>query len=348
MTWSVPVPLPEAAAEHYRAQQRITVAALASTRRSWSRMGRDFDRSWRSVGPRTVLVVAAAQLAAARGGAEYVPAVLAETGQDDDPVGRVVPGALAGVAGDGRPLDSLLYGAVTEAKSAVAGGATPEHALARGRSWLDMAAWTAVADAARAAASVAITARPSVPGYVRMLNPPSCARCVVQAGKWFRWNAGFARHPRCDCRHVPASEDVGRDIRTSPRGYFDSLDEAEQDRIFTRAGARAIREGADIGQVVNARRGMRPAAIGGRDVLITTEGVTRRGLAGQVRAGVDEIEGRSTPSRRPRLMPEQIYAVAGDDRAEAIRLLARNGYLLDVPGEMGSSLRDVARFAATA
>src|SRR5690606_23965723 len=33
--------------------------------------------------------------------------------------------------------------------------------------------------------------------YVRMLTPPSCSRCTVLAGRWYRKNAGFARHPGC-------------------------------------------------------------------------------------------------------------------------------------------------------
>lgn len=42
---------------------------------------------------------------------------------------------------------------------------------------------------------------------------------------------------------------------TGPGDYFESLDRAEQDKIFTKAGAQAIRDRADINQVVNARRG---------------------------------------------------------------------------------------------
>jgi hypothetical protein len=77
--------------------------------------------------------------------------------------------------------------------------------------------------------------------------------------------------------------------------------------VFGQAGAAAIRDGADLGQVVNARRGMYTAA--GRS--LTVESTTRRGVApGKVR-----------------LMPEQIYREARGDRDEAIRLLKRFGYL---------------------
>jgi hypothetical protein len=161
----------------------------------------------------------------------------------------------------------------------------------------------------------------------------------------------------CDCIHVPASEDMAGDLRTDPKLYFDSLSEGEQSRIFTQAGARAIRDGADISQVVNARRGaagLAPAGarltvaerqmlkggrerghlqttkVFGQDVFITTEGVTTRGAAG-VRLGARETGrkqgGRYRSARIPRLMPESIYQAAGDNREEAIRLLRRFGYI---------------------
>lgn len=302
--------LPRSTSEHYRSQQRLTVATLAATRRRWARMGEDYDTSWRSVGPDLVTLVSAAQVGAARAGRDYLPRVLAETGQDDDPQGTVSTARIAGRAADGRDLDGLLYGAVTEAKTATLAGA-PDP-LAVGGRWLDMAVQSAVADAARQAVGVGIAARPRVGGYVRMLNTPSCSRCAVLAGKWFRWNQGFARHPRCDCRHIPASEDMAGDFRTNP-------DQAAREGHVTGLTAtdrRALADGADLAQVVNAKRGQ--AGLGG---LTTTEGATRRGLAGQ-RLGA----GRG--KRAARMTPEGIYRQAGDDRDEAVRLLFRHGYLI--------------------
>lgn len=91
---------------------------------------------------------------------------------------------------------------------------------------------------------------------------------------------------------------------------------SEQDRVFGKAGAEAIRAGADIGQVVNARRGMSSAAVFGREVAVTNEGTTNRRRFGQ-----------KLSTRRPRLMPEQIIAEAKGDRAEAVRLLSLHGYI---------------------
>jgi len=107
-----------------------------------------------------------------------------------------------------------------------------------------------------------------------------------------------------DCIHIPAREDSADDLRTDPRRYFDSLTAAEQDRQFTKAGAEAIRSGADIAQVVNARSGLYSA--GGR--LLTTTAAKARGQGGV------------------RLMPDQIFRDA-KDREDAIRLLRRFGYL---------------------
>jgi hypothetical protein len=193
-----------------------------------------------------------------------------------------------------------------------------------------------------------------------MLNPPSCSRCAVLAGKWFGWNAGFQRHPRCDCRHIPSLEVDKYDHLFSGDKYFHSLPSAEelaakhpdltvkmrqqaglysQEDIFTQAGAKAIRDGADVTQVVNARRGMAPAQLFGRDVLITREGITRRGLYGRSQAGARDgfnvtNKGQrgavknynERTAKRARLMPETIYRVA-EDRADAQRLLKLYGYI---------------------
>jgi hypothetical protein len=140
-----------------------------------------------------------------------------------------------------------------------------------------------------------------------MLTLPSCPKCVILAGKFYRWNAGFRRHPRCDCRHVPSTENIAGDVTTDPYEYFHSLSGPDQDKWFTPSAAQAIRDGADIFQVVNANRGTKPGG------LITTEGTSRAGNFGRGRA--------------PRLTPEGIYA-QGLPREDTLRLLERNGYIL--------------------
>ncbi|UJP39335.1 hypothetical protein [Cellulomonas palmilytica] len=319
-----------AVAEVYAAEQRVVITrTVARTLGLWRRMRDDFDVSYAAIEPDLLAAVTAAQQSLATGAQEYVPAVLADLGSSSAarPVATADPRPLVGRAGDGRPLESLLYGAVTHAKQLVASSgpalAWPE-ALRQAGQWLSMATMTVLSDTGRQSESLAMGVRPQITGYVRMLNPPSCSRCAILAGRVYRSGTPFLRHPRCDCRHIPASEAVADDLTVNATEYFDSLSRAEQDEVFTAAGAEAIRNGADIGQVVNARRGMRAAQIGGRRVQITTEGTTRRGTA---RRYLDPSgQQRSRGRVRPRLMPETIRAVATSPE-DYLRLLRANGYL---------------------
>lgn len=362
--------LPQAVSEQQRRQVGIAVATLAATRAAWSQMpiAGSWDDAWNTIGSRITAIVTAAQLAAARAAEPYVSSVLAETGQSTAaPVAVVSAASLAGTASDGRDLAALLYGAVVHAGEQYdrarrdaankAGFDTrfyvppkiydrakgdPRQALQSGRDWLDMAVQTQISDTARSATSLAIATRPWIQGYVRMLNLPSCSRCALLAGKFYLWDAGFERHPRCDCVEIPATEENERfgSVETNPNMYFDSLTREEQDKIFTKAGAEAIRDGADISQVVNARRGMQTAQLFGRDALITTTGTTKRGYFGGGHGGSKPggYNGRNVGRRgavanyvertakRARLMPESIYAAA-KDRDDALRLLKLYGYI---------------------
>lgn len=321
------MPTPETSAAHYRKQQRLTAVTVAAARRQWRRLGEeDFDAAWPSVGGRLLTLTAAAQAAAAADGARYTAAAVSELGLPPAAAGEVDPQAFAGEASDGRPLESLLYQSVVAARVGMASGLQLPAALSAAEGVLDRIVRTQVADAARQASGVAIAARPGVTGYVRMLNLPSCERCAVLAGKWFKWNQGFARHPRCDCRHIPSSEDMAGDLRTDTRAAI----EAGQVRGLSGADTKAILDGADPGQVINAKRGMYTADAFGRRLKATSEGITKRGVAGR---RMRQFERDVAPGQRyrrsrvPRLRPEEIYRQAGEDRAEAIRLLDRFGYL---------------------
>ncbi len=323
------MPTPDAALAHFTRQQRLTAAALLAARSSWQRLNpNSLDASWQTIAPRILVTTSAIQRAAALDAIAYVPSVLGELGIDSTPAGRVVAGQFVGVASDGRTLDTLLREPLIRTKQLFGAGASSTEAMAGGLAMLERILATQIPDAARGATSVAITARPRV-GYVRMLSTPSCSRCAVLAGKWFRFNQGFQRHPRCDCRHIPATEDVAGDLTTDPRKAI------EQGQVtgLSKADTRAILEDhADVGQVINARRGMTAAGT-------TTEGTTRRGFAGK-RLGVQAADrsraagtrfGNATAVRArsaPRLMPERIYQIAGDDRERAINLLRRNGFLI--------------------
>ena len=187
---------------------------------TWDRLGPgDWDSQWPVLGGRLLALLVAGQQAAVADAAAHVPQVLGQLGIRSDPVAELVPGSLVGVASDGRELDSLLYEPVIRTRTAIAGGATTAEGLRAGRDLLIMIVQTQIADAARVAAGVGVATRPGV-GYVRMLNPPSCSRCTVLAGRFYRWNDGFLRHPRCDCRHIPATENIAGDLRTDLDAYF--------------------------------------------------------------------------------------------------------------------------------
>lgn len=328
------MPTLEAVADsHQRRQAQLAIRTATRAAELWRQVDRGgIAASWRSLLPQLLAVVSTAQATATAGAGVYVEDALEAQGARLATAGRVATGSLAGIASDGRPLASLLYQPVIQTLTFIQQGASPPRALAGGLMSLDTIVRTQVADAGRAAESIAIAARPRVAGYVRMLSQPSCSRCIILAGKRYRWNAGFRRHPRCDCRHVPAVEDVADDVRTDPKLAFESMSRAEQERIFGLAGSKAIREGADIYRVVNARRGMQTATVFGREVQLTTEGTTTRGVAGRVLGARDNgtkrrATDRYASARRVRLMPEQILIEAKGNREEAIRLLKLHGYI---------------------
>ena len=317
---------PETAVAHYRAMLRLQRTARAAATVAWSSLSAAYlSESWDSAAPALVRAVSRLQLDAATRGAEYGAKTLADQGLYEAPEAWVDPSALAGVSSRGASLGAALYSAIPHPKDLIAGGMPERQALARGREVLQMSAAAQVADAGRTAAGLDTFARPRV-GYVRMLNPPSCSRCSVLAGRFYRSNEGFRRHPRCDCIHVPttrteAAESEG--LVHDPYAYFESLSEAAQDKTFGKAQAQAIRDGADLFQVVNARRGMSYAGVsadGTRrgqkvDSDFTREGTTKRALWGGVNRGSQ------------RLTPDAIYA-RGLPREATLDLLAQNGYLL--------------------
>lgn len=243
--------LPESSSEQYRIQQGIAATTTAAASRLWRRVGDDFDRSWAEVRGRMLTVVETGRAATVAAALPYTAAVLRETGQGSDPVGALNSAAFLSAAPDGRTVGGLLDEAPIQAKLAVGGGLTAADSLASAGTWLTTALLTLMADTRREVYGADIIQRPSVTGYVRMLNPPSCKDCIILAGKWFRWNTGFERHPRCDCLHVPSAENAAGDMRTDPYEMFKAMSPDEQVKAFGRSEARAIREGADIYKVVN-------------------------------------------------------------------------------------------------
>lgn len=302
--------IPSAVAKQYRSSQRLQSQSAVVAKRAWAQVqGGSISQSWEAILRNSGLIasIGAAQLANATAGASYSADALASQGDYSAPDAFVNPAGFAGVSADGRSLDGLLYSTAPYVKNLIGSGYSVDSAMVAGSKHIQMLAKTTVADAGRGAAGVDIASRPAV-GYVRMLNPPSCSRCSVLAGKFYRWNNGFLRHPGCDCVHV-ASKGVeaatSEGLMHDPYEYFNSLSESEQDKAYTKAGAQAIRDGGDLFQVVNSRRGMKPGG------LVTTEGTSRRGAFG----------------RKGRLTPEGIYS-QNLSRQDTLKLLESNGYIL--------------------
>lgn len=319
-------------ARSYSAAQRAEIdAALLQIGSYWRRIGPQFDTGWLLVGPYIAATVIESQRRIVERSNEFIPAVLEDTGQARfvAPEVEANTAALVGLTGAGYPVADSLSTATVRAKEAVAAGATAPQALATAGSWLAQSSMTVLADTMRGADG--LTRYAHRVGYIRMVNGGACGRCVVQAGKWFRTNAGFLRHPRCRCTHIPASEDVGGDWQTNPSEYFDSLNPEQQIKLMgSKANAQAVLDGADINQIVNAYRkssGMQFAQVSPlkvrNGIKYTTEGTTRRAVAAQ-----QQVALRRSGPQQMRVMPESIYRTA-TSREDALRQLKLYGWITD-------------------
>lgn len=305
----MPQTVPSDVAKHYERVQSYQRDALRVALSAWGEVAPGaISETWEPLLPTVTVAVTSAQISAAESSLVSYRDMAVKTGQYRLPRAFVDPDSVAGESSDGGDLEAALYVPAIRAKQAISAGAAPAPAMRAVQSEFRMLVGSLVADSGRKAAT-ALNATRFTGGYVRMLNPPSCSRCAILAGRWFRWNDGFQRHPQCDCVHIPAkSGDWARDegFVSDPYEYFESLSEADQARLFGKSNARAIRDGADIFQVENAKRGM---AIDGQT---TTASTSRRGI----------YRGRGA-----RLTPDAIYRTAGT-RANALKMLEEYGYVL--------------------
>ncbi|WP_327268803.1 hypothetical protein OG233_14095 [Streptomyces sp. NBC_01218] len=311
---------------HALARARLAAAAARAARSAWRKVDRDAPApAWAGLLGPVVAAVAGAQLAAAQGTDPWLARLL---GQDPAQAAsdRLDPASLAGVTGDGFALADALQIPAWTALRLVTQGMPVAQAMARGQLLLDLMVRTAVADAGRAADQVAMTARPAVTSYIRVVEAGACSRCIILAGKEYGVSTGFLRHPRCHCGMEPVTREH-RPRAQDPREVIDAMSDTQRRRTFGDAGAKALTEGADPALLVNARRGMATATVYGRTVQATTEGTTARGIAGRRLQALHKTSGqRYRVSRTPRLMPEEIFRQA-DDREHAVRLLRRYGYI---------------------
>lgn len=180
------------------AQARRVRLTANEVQRLWGQLDRrDLSGSWSaSVGPQIVRAITAGQLSTASAADGYVDEVVDAEGADPERAGRVRPESFAGVAADGRSLDSLMLLSLITTKQGIAGGLSTEDALMRGLNQALRLGSSEAAQAGRSAVGSSMAGKRTIQGYVRVVQPPACARCVILAGKEYGWNAGFQRHPR--------------------------------------------------------------------------------------------------------------------------------------------------------
>lgn len=298
MAWS-PV-----ARKHQQSNEDLADTTARAVLAEWAKVRPEaVARDWAALLPKVTGYVQAGQLHAAEGTNTFMRELLGSS------VPEVVPEQFASQTPDGRDAMSLLARAAPNAISAQRRGFSAKAAMARAAGFLDMVVRTVVADTGRQSDQVSMVANKGVTGYVRVVELPACSRCIILAGREYGVSSGFLRHPRCDCTMEPVTR---RNTPTplSAKQLFDSMSPAERNKVFGEAGAKAIADGARISSVVNARKAMDNVEMFGRTVQVTHVGT-----------------GSRKNPRPPRLMPEEIYRLAGDDRNQAIRLLYRNGFL---------------------
>lgn len=319
----MPTPSDAAASRYYTVQAATSAAVVSTLSGLWSSLGDDFDAGWAQIRDQASLAVIGGQLRTATAAPIYLDALMSIEGVTPEATEQVAVRDFAGITASGMSVEQALTTAVIVAKQGVGSGLFPAQARARGLSQLTMIGATAVQDAGRGCMQSRMLLEPQVSGYVRYVRLPACGRCIVQAGKFFHKNTGFQRHPRCDCQHRPLVGDHrDRSIEQDPRELYDSMTPQQQVNAVGGAAAHAIREGADLGQVVNARSGMQAAG-----QHVTTSGTTVRGTFGKRQDDLAKRGGRYRSTGKPRLSPQGVAYHAHGDPVVYRRLLKEQGYI---------------------
>lgn len=315
------------AAEFYTAGQVAVRQAANTVQTAWTQLDpADPAASWtEQVQPAVVAAIEQAQAEAAAPAALYVTGALLAAGAVSAPLAALVTAAFAGTAASGMPLGVLADCGLRYYRRALVAGVPPSEARAIGLSRLLTYTSTEVADAGRIAAQVAMIAEPEVAGYERIVRLPACGRCLILAGRLYRYSEGFLRHPRCDCRMRPVTrEQWEHENRTNtPAALFARMTTAQQDKAFGKGDAAAIRAGADMARVVNTRRDGAVYVAGGQE--FARKASTLRG-AGRQPGDLTTRGYRYRTSGINRPTAAQLVNAA-TDRAEQIAALHRFGYL---------------------
>lgn len=295
--------------------ERLASAAFEEAGTAWRRVNPgSIVSSWQSLMPAAVGAVMIAQSETITRNEQYIDFAFDQQNIDGLD-GRLRPGAIVGtMPATGATLEAALAGVAFHTLDHIGRGRSLRDSMDAGMLELSWLAQEAVADASRAASQVRIGTAQQTVGYTRVVSAKCCARCAVLAGRFYQWNAGFLRHPNCLCLHFPANSTVASETATDPYAHFEALSPKEQDRIYTKSGAEAIRNGADMNQVVNARRGM---STSGR---FTSEGSSRRGYY--------RITSDAGKAGKRRLSVDEILRRSGDNKTQFKDLLTEYGYFV--------------------
>jgi hypothetical protein len=316
-------------ADYYRAQQRIVRVAVDQAQTAWRQLDpREASASWvEEVRPQVVTAVEEAQQESAALAPLYIAGTLLAAGAVSAPLALLVASAFVGLAANGLLISALMDFAFGYYRRAKAADVPETEARALGLAKLLTYVSTETDDTARLAVHVGAVVEPEIAGYERVVTLPACGRCILLSGRLYRYSTGFLRHPRCDCSMRPVTSEQWREGGTSrsPQALFDGMTRAQQDKAFGKGEAAAIRAGADIGRVVNARRAGQVYVAGGYE--LTREAITSRGIGRQLGA-LAKQGGRYRRSQVPRPTAAQLVNAMGGNQEELIRQLRRFGYLM--------------------
>lgn len=312
----------DVASAHREETTKLAGAAVRHGMRGWKRVDPDnIVSSWQQRLPQVATALASAQWLASIDAQAATVAMLA--GQRLDVDGPLLePQTFAGAMQEtGAPVEAALAGVAFHTLDRIGDGVETQQALRLGGVELARMTSTAVFDVARASSTAVHTTRfgaRTTFGYTRMAMPGCCVRCSMLVGRFFRWNKGFDRHPSCRCVHIPTAETSPEALETDPYQLFEALSRSEQDRIWTKAGAQAIRDGADIYQVGNTIQKRQ------------SEGTRRSSRRRFERSTSKSYYRRSSEAGRAgrhRLSVAEIYRRAGGSTARAKELLEEFGYI---------------------
>lgn len=199
-------PTLQQARNHYAQQRRIALSVLSAIRKLFAQTPRP----------------AIPQIAATTAGYQYASASMssATIAGFADKESQVLARAFMGVSSHGfslvEPIIATIDRVIPAPVEAIPSPwwTDPQEFMQE----LEQLIVSEVQDAGRSASQVEIVAAPDWQNYVRMLTPPSCARCTILAGRIYRDLEAFQRHPQC----FPAGTIVsGPAARGAARRWYD-------------------------------------------------------------------------------------------------------------------------------